>query len=125
MELIGWLRAQWDRVAAWVVIAAGAVALLLGWWGVSGSGFPAQQIPYVISGGMVGLFLVGLGGMLWLSADLRDEWRKLDAIERTLDADAARARPVDPQEPIAPATPAETITNGSRPPRRRPVRAST
>ena len=58
MELIGWLRAQWDRVAAWVVIGAGAIALLLGWWGVSGAGFPAQQIPYVISGGMVGLFLI-------------------------------------------------------------------
>ena len=86
MELIGWLRAQWDRVAAWVVIGAGAIALLLGWWGVSGAGFPAQQIPYVISGGMVGLFLVGLGGMLWLSADLRDEWRKLDELDHRLAA---------------------------------------
>jgi hypothetical protein len=32
----------------------------------------------------VGVFLLGLGGVLWLSADLRDEWRKLDRIERRL-----------------------------------------
>jgi hypothetical protein len=30
------------------------------------------------------MFLLGLGAMLWLSADLRDEWRKLDRIERRL-----------------------------------------
>jgi hypothetical protein len=33
---------------------------------------------------MTGLFLLGLGALLWLSADLRDEWRKLDAIDRHL-----------------------------------------
>jgi hypothetical protein len=49
---------------------------------VSDTAFPAEQIPYVVSGGLVGVFLLGLGAVLWLSADLRDEWRKLDAIER-------------------------------------------
>jgi hypothetical protein len=33
---------------------------------------------------MVGLFLLGLGALLWVSADLRDEWRKLDSIDRHL-----------------------------------------
>jgi hypothetical protein len=33
---------------------------------------------------MVGLFLLGLGALLWLAADLRDEWRKLDSIDRHL-----------------------------------------
>jgi hypothetical protein len=33
---------------------------------------------------MAGLFLLGLAALLWLSADLRDEWRKLDAIDRRL-----------------------------------------
>ena len=84
MEVTRWLRAQWDRVLAWVAVAAGAIALLLGWLGVSGAAFPAQQIPYVVSGGLFGLFLLGLGGVLWLSADLRDEWRKLDDLERGL-----------------------------------------
>lgn len=79
---MNYIRNQWDRVGAWVCIAAGAIALIVGYLGVSGTLDTAEQIPYVVSGGMVGLFLLGLGAMLWLSADLRDEWRKLDAIGR-------------------------------------------
>jgi hypothetical protein len=80
--IIKWVRTQWDRVSAWVLVIAGALAIVLGWNGVSEEPLTAQQIPYVISGGVGGLFLLGLGAMLWLSADLRDEWRRLDAIER-------------------------------------------
>lgn len=78
MEFTRYLRLQWDRVAAWVFAAAGAFALILGWVGVSATSFPAKQMPYIISGGIGGLLLVGIGATLWLSADLRDEWRKLD-----------------------------------------------
>jgi hypothetical protein len=84
MDILSYVRNQWDRVAAWVCIAVGAIALLLGWLGVSGTAYTAEQVPYVISGGVVGVFLLGLGALLWLSADLRDEWRKLDAIERVM-----------------------------------------
>jgi hypothetical protein len=49
-----------------------------------------EQLPYVVSGGMVGLFLLGLGAMLWLSADLRDEWRKLDRLEHQRSGDHTR-----------------------------------
>lgn len=75
-------RNQWDRIGAWLCIAAGAVALIVGYLGVSDTLETGEQLPYVVSGGMVGLFLLGLGALLWLSADLRDEWRKLDAIDR-------------------------------------------
>jgi hypothetical protein len=57
------------------------VALIIGWIGVSGSGYPAEQNAYIISGGIGGMFLLGLGGSMWVSADLRDEWRKLDRLE--------------------------------------------
>jgi hypothetical protein len=30
------------------------------------------------------MFLLGTAAMLWLSADLRDEWRKLDRIEKAI-----------------------------------------
>ena len=80
MDLTRWVRAQWDRVAAWVLIAAGLVCLLVGWLGVSSTGYLAEQIPYLVSAGMLGLFLLGLGATVWLSADLRDEWRKLDEL---------------------------------------------
>ena len=82
MDFVNYVRNQWDRVGAWVCIVGGAIALIIGWLGVSDTAFPAEQIPYVVSGGLVGVFLLGLGAVLWLSADLRDEWRKLDAIER-------------------------------------------
>lgn len=62
----------------------GAVAILVGWDRVGGEALTAQQVPYLISGGIGGLFLLGLGGLLWLSADLRDEWRKLDEIAESL-----------------------------------------
>jgi hypothetical protein len=82
-------RNQWDRIGAWLCVIGGAVALLVGYLGVSDTLNTGEQLPYVVSGGMLGLFLLGLGALLWLSADLRDEWRKLDAIDRHL-VDAGR-----------------------------------
>lgn len=84
MDLTNWVRAQWDRVAAWLMIVGGAIALLVGWWGVSHTAYLAEQLPYLVSAGMFGLFLLGLGATTWLSADLRDEWRKLDEIAELL-----------------------------------------
>lgn len=84
MDLMKWVRVQWDRAGAWVASLGGLIALLVGWIGVSGTGYPAEQIPYIISGGLLGLFLLGIAGILWLSADLRDEWRKLDDVEQAL-----------------------------------------
>jgi hypothetical protein len=81
MNLIKWARNQWDRVGA-VLLALGAVvAILLGWLGVSRSAYPAESMPYIVSGGFFGLLLMGAAAVLWLSADMRDEWRKLDSIE--------------------------------------------
>ena len=82
MNVMRWARTQWDRVGAWFLIALGGLFIVVGWVRVGREALTAQQIPYIISGGIGGLFLLGLGAMLWLSADLRDEWRKLDAIER-------------------------------------------
>lgn len=90
MAWMKYVRYQWDRVGAWVAILAGAIALVIGWLGVSDTGFVFEQLPYVVSGGIGGLFLLGIGAMLWLSADLRDEWRKLDGIEQALLAQRER-----------------------------------
>ncbi|HEX3731471.1 MAG TPA: hypothetical protein VHU91_00900 [Mycobacteriales bacterium] len=84
-DILSWVREQWDRCAAWLAVIAGVILLVLGWVGVSGTAFTANQIPYLASDGLGGIFLLGLGAMLWLSADLRDEWRKLDLIENKLD----------------------------------------
>jgi hypothetical protein len=119
MSVLKWARTQWDRVGAWFLIAAGALAIFVGWNGVSTEALTAKQVPYIVSGGIGGLFLLGVGAMLWLSADLRDEWRKLDAIERNtrVEADVAAQ---DEGDPFAPAPqpeigldPAVPVTNGA------------
>jgi hypothetical protein len=46
----------------------------------------APAPPYLISAGLGGLYLLGVSTALWLSADLRDEWRKLDRIEKAISA---------------------------------------
>ncbi|MFF3490025.1 hypothetical protein ACFYWS_01630 [Streptomyces sp. NPDC002795] len=84
MDLVTRIRSQWDRLTAALTALAGAVTLVLGWRGVSGTPYPAEQLPYVVSAGLGSLFLLGLSSALWLSADLRDEWRKLDRIEQAL-----------------------------------------
>lgn len=125
MELKTWMRAQADRVAGGVAVAVGLLALLLGYLGVAGTAYPAEQIPYVLSGGVLGIVLIGLGATAWLSADLRDEWRKLDRIEKALGGRAVRQ--VDRTPPprngiIDPPANRHATTNGSAPrPRRRVI----
>jgi hypothetical protein len=85
MRLTAWLRLQWDRVAAGALVVSGLVAIAAGWFGATGTVYPAQQIPYVLSGGLAGITLAGLGAALWVSADLKDEWLALRRLEALLD----------------------------------------
>jgi hypothetical protein len=83
----GWmvfLRAEWDRVAGWLLIAAGLLCVLLAYRGVADSTLVAQQLAYIASGGLGGLLLGGVGVGLLVSADIHDEGRKLDRIAELL-----------------------------------------
>ena len=84
MDIQKLLTTQWDRLLAVVCTIAGAVILIVGYAGISGTSDVASQMPYIISGGIGGVFLLGVGAALWISADLRDEWHKLDRIEDAL-----------------------------------------
>ena len=86
MEMKSFVRANLDRVLAGVLVVAGLVALIVGWVGVSGSALAAEQLPYLISGGLGGIGLIAIGCTMWVSADLQDEWRHLDSIEERLGA---------------------------------------
>lgn len=85
MDILTALRMQWDRALAIGVSVLGVIVLIIGYFGVSGTEYVAEQFPYAISGGVFGIFLLVTGATLWLSADLRDEWRKLDAIDSRLE----------------------------------------
>lgn len=97
MEMKTLLRANWDRVLAIVLVLLGVLALILGWFGVSGTGLAAEQNPYLISGGLAGIALITIGCTIWVSSDLQDEWRRLDALEERLTelASAAARQSVD------------------------------
>jgi hypothetical protein len=113
VEFLKWARYHWDRLSAAILAGLGLLTLLLGYVGVSGTVYPAEQLPYMISGGILGLFFLGSAGVLYISADMRDEWRKLDNIDVTLkelvgttttEADETTAPVVASDEEPAPAT---------------------
>lgn len=84
MGFMTWIRTQWDRAAALGAVLIGLLAFLLGWRGVSGEAYVAKQLPYIVSGALFGIFMAGIASALWLSADLRDEWRELRAVRHLL-----------------------------------------
>lgn len=76
---------RWERAIAAAAVVAGALALLLGWLGVSRATLTTEQLPYIASGGLVGLFALGLAATLWLSADMRDEHQTLLGIKQLME----------------------------------------
>jgi len=67
---------QWLFVAGGALVLAGIVLVIIGWVGTSQTVLVAGQIPYVVSGGLLGLGLIFLGGFLyfgyWLALLVRD-----------------------------------------------------
>lgn len=102
MDLYRWVTNQWDRALAIGAVIIGLVLLIVGYLGVSDATLPTEQIPYLASNGLFGIFALGIGATLWLSADLRDEWRKLDDIHHEIRAEReARTDSGESPEPIA------------------------
>lgn len=119
MVILKLIRNQWDRSLAIAALCLGALVLLIGYLGVSGTPFVAKQLPYFISAGFVGLFLLGIAAIAWLSADLRDEWRELRALRVLLEREYG---PVDLRTEVESAqrsAPVDGVTS------RRPLRAAT
>jgi hypothetical protein len=81
MDVLTVLKAQWDRIAAVACVIGGVILLIVGYQGIADSPYVAEELAYLISGGLGGVFLLGVGATLYVSADMHDEWRKLDRIE--------------------------------------------
>ena len=95
MEFLNLLRSQWDRAIAIGCAIGGAVSLLIGWIGTSGTEHVAEQMPYIVSAGFTGIFLLGIAAVMWITADLRDEWRELRRVGTLLDRELT-ARHTEP-----------------------------
>ena len=76
---IDWTVAQIMSFLAALMLPAGIVVVLLGWWGAAHTPFVFEQIPYLISGGLLGIGLLMAGGLLYLGswlARLAEQQRK-------------------------------------------------
>ena len=67
------------------LVVVGFGFMLLGWWGAAHTHRQIEQIPYLISGGLVGLGMVLLGGLLlatavWISSLQRMQEKLVAAI---------------------------------------------
>lgn len=78
------------QIAAWVLIPLGVLFILFAWYGASNTTRVWQQIPYMISGGMLGLGLIFAGGFGYFAAWLT---RMLDESRR----ESAQARDIAEQ----------------------------
>src|SRR4051812_39454030 len=54
---------RWLLIGGGVLLPLGIVLVLLGWYGAAHTGRLFEQIPYLISGGLLGLALVVAGGV--------------------------------------------------------------
>ena len=58
---------RWMLVPGSLSVVLGFIVMALGWYGASHTSREIEQIPYLISGGLVGLGLVVVGGLLLAS----------------------------------------------------------
>jgi hypothetical protein len=67
----------------------GLVAIVLGWYGAAHSSYLFQEIPYLISGGLLGVALVAGGGFLffasWFVRMIENNHQYATRVERTLE----------------------------------------
>jgi hypothetical protein len=81
-------------VVAGALMTGGVVAILLGWLGASRSILVSEQVPYLISGGLLGLALATIGALTyfthWLTVLVRDGRAQHAELVRLLQEERAR-----------------------------------
>lgn len=72
-----WAFEHWRTLAAIGLLVLGAVLVMLGWYGTAYTNIFTEQIPYLISGGLLGLGLIVVAGFLAVSSIQAREIREL------------------------------------------------
>lgn len=105
--LWSWVAKSVRPWLGWILIGVGALLMLLGYFGVSRESLPAKQIPYLVSGGIGGMFLAVLGAYFLGTQELRRDSGRLDRLEQMV-ADLHQALLRRPDAPdlvtLAPST---------------------
>ena len=77
---------HWAQVIGGVLVLAGLVAEIAGWWGVSSTTETYRQLSFFISGGIGGASLMGLGATVFLSYEHREDRRALGRLDERMQA---------------------------------------
>jgi hypothetical protein len=101
-----WVGKATRPVVGWILVAVGAVMIIVGYLGVAHQVLVAKQLPYLVSGGILGVAVVAVGVMFIATEQLRHDADRLDRLERLVDD----LHEVLLSHPDAPA-PAEAVTS--------------
>jgi hypothetical protein len=80
-----WVGQAARPYVGWILVALGALAILIGWYGASGQSLTAKQLPYLISGGLSGLGLIVIGAVFLATDNVRRQIGRLEGVERKVD----------------------------------------
>lgn len=80
-----WVASAVRPYIGWILIGLGALVMLIGYFGVSREAIPAKQIPYLVSGGIGGVFLAVLGAYFLGTQEMRNDSGRLDRLERMVE----------------------------------------
>lgn len=86
---------RWRSVLALLAGLGGLIAVIACWIGVSGSLIVANQLSYIASGGLMGLFLLGVATVLFWAEQRDRELERLHRVETYLAAIAVALDLVD------------------------------
>jgi len=76
-----WVGRATRPVWGWILVGVGFLLVLVGYLGISREALVAKQLPYLISGGIGGLALIGFGAMLVGTEDLKRAYERIDRLE--------------------------------------------
>ena len=80
---------KWLETIGMVLVVFGFACILLGWYGAAHSPYLYQEVPYLISGGLLGVAMVIGGGVLvrsaWTLRQIEEDRRNALAIVRSVD----------------------------------------
>ena len=94
-----WVGRATRPVWGWILVGVGFLLVLIGYLGISREALVAKQLPYLISGGIGGIALVGFGAMLVGTEDLKRTYERIDRLE-DLVADLHAALLSRPDAPV-------------------------
>lgn len=100
---------EWRQTLGGVALIAGLVAILVAWFGSSGTLDPGKQMPYLVSGGIGGAALIAVGMTLFLSLEHARDREALGRLLDRLDQLEHRLDPIGDND-----APASRSRNGRR-----------